>query len=94
MKEGAFELRGSVPVNYTKKPDVQFLRNTTLTPKPKGLYSGQYNHYDNWNQSPITESHDTKTTPNKLEYSPRFDNYLKNMEYEKEMKNQKFKYSK
>ena len=37
-----FQLRSSVPVNVTKKPDVDFLRNTTYTPKPKGMFFGQY----------------------------------------------------
>lgn len=41
-----FELRSSVPVNVTKKPDVDFLRNTTYTPKPKGMFFGQYEGAD------------------------------------------------
>jgi hypothetical protein len=44
MKTGndGFELRSSVPVNHSKKPDIEFLRNTTFTPKPKGLFFGQH----------------------------------------------------
>ena len=86
-KESAFELRSSVPVNYTKKPNVQFLRNTTFNPKAQGLYSGQYNFNDNWNQSPNTESQDNKPSFNKLAYSPKFDNYLKNNDYDKDWRN-------
>lgn len=68
-------------MNHAKKPDVEFLRNTTFTPKLKGLHPGQYNTNDTWNNSPNTESHESKATFTKQIYSPKFDNYFRNDDY-------------
>lgn len=92
VKEGAFELRCSVPVNYTKKPDTEFLRNTTLTPKPKGFYELEYNHKEKWTSLAGTEGQNNKPALSKLPYSPRFENYVKTEGYLKDWRNDKFKY--
>lgn len=51
-----------MPVNQIKKTNTELLRNTTLTPKPKGMYPGSYNYNDNWTQLRTTESRDNKVT--------------------------------
>lgn len=83
----AFELRSSVPVNQAKKPDVDFLRSTTYTPKPRGAVYGQYEMREQQHQSYQTEAHDTKPSVDQPPHSFKFDKYVKKEEPEKDWKN-------
>lgn len=80
MKGGndAFELRSSVPVNNVKKPEIEFLRNTTFTPKPKGLFYGQ--HHNEGEHNLHTESYQSKSTVEPYTYSFKFDRSIKKEE--------------
>lgn len=86
--DSAFELRSSVPVNHTKKPEMEFLRNTTFTPKPKGMLYGQYNYEGEVHAN--TETYESKSTVESCSYSFKFDRTIKKDEEPKDRKNDKF----
>ena len=82
----AFELRGSVPIAPIKKPDVDFLRMTSFTPKPKPLYFGN-DEGNSHNQSHRNDSHDHKSGLDH-HYSFKFDKTHKEEKAERDYKNE------
>ena len=63
-------------MNQAKKPDVDFLRTTTYTPKPKGMFYGQNDGGDQHHNF-HTEAHDTKPTFDQPSYHFKFDKHVK-----------------